>query len=120
GRVQLDDPVQRYVPDFRVADATASSQITVRHLLNQTSGLARIDGLRAVVDTDDEATLAEVVAGMRDLELNRPVGESFEYSNLNSVVLGRLVEEVSGTTWQEYVEANIFEPLGMTRTFTSR
>jgi CubicO group peptidase (beta-lactamase class C family) len=118
GLVDLDTPVQQYLPEFRVADAEASSQITVRHLLNQTSGIARTDGLRAVVETKDE-TLAEVVADMRHLELNRPVGESFEYANLNSVVLGLLVEQVTGQTWQTYVQDNIFDPLGMSRTFTS-
>jgi CubicO group peptidase (beta-lactamase class C family)/putative hemolysin len=118
GLVELDTPVQTYLPEFRVADATASAQITVRHLLNQTSGIARIDGIRAVVDADG-GTLAEVVAGMDDLELNRPVGESFEYANLNSVVLGLLIERVTGQTWQAYVQDNIFEPLGMSRTFTS-
>ena len=120
GLVQLDDPVQQYLPEFRVDDPDASSRITVRHLLNQTSGLARVDGLRAIADTDEDDTLADVVADMDDLDLNRPVGESFEYSNLNSVVLGLLVERVTGTTWQQYVEASIFEPLGMARTFTAR
>jgi CubicO group peptidase (beta-lactamase class C family) len=119
GLVELDAPIQQHLPGFRVADAEASSRITVRHLLNQTSGLARIDGLRAVVETNNE-TLAEVVAGMRNLELNRPVGESFEYANLNSVVLGLLVEQLTGQTWQTYVQNNIFDPLGMSRTFTSR
>ncbi len=57
---------------------------------------------------------------MADPQLNRPVGSSFEYANLNSVVLGVLVEQVSGQTWQEYVEHTIFEPLGMERTFTDR
>jgi CubicO group peptidase (beta-lactamase class C family) len=118
GLVELDAPVQRYLPEFRVADAAASSQITVRHLLHQTSGLARIDGLRAVTQTTDES-LAVVVAGMRDLELNRPVGESFEYANLNSVVLGLLVERMVGQHWHQVVQSSIFDPLGMTRTFTS-
>ncbi len=53
------------------------------------------------------------------MSLNRPVGESFEYSNLNYVVLGLIIEEVSGQSWTSYVEENIFEPLGMTRSFTS-
>lgn len=118
GHVELDAPVQAYLPEFRVADAGASARITVRHLLNQTSGIARVDGLRAVLEVDDETT-AEVVAGMRDLELNRPVGEAFEYANLNSVVLGLLVERITGQSWQDYVQANIFSPLGMSRTFTS-
>src|SRR5690606_7850283 len=54
-----------------------------------------------------------------DLELNRPVGETFEYSNANFVVLGLLVQRLSGQSWQDYVEANIFGPLGMTNSYTT-
>lgn len=118
GKIDLDAPVQRYLPDFHVADAEASARITVRHLLNQTSGISKADSLKTVAAGKDQ-TLAEAVADMRDLELNRPVGESFEYANLNSVVLGLLIERVTGIPWQDYVQANIFDPLGMTRTYTS-
>lgn len=120
GAIDLDAPAQRYVPEFRVADEAASSTITVRHLLNQTSGISRTDGLKAVVATEEEQTVEEVVADMRDLELNRPVGERFEYANLNSVVLGLIIERVTGESWQQYVQGNIFGPLGMTRTYTSK
>lgn len=119
GTVDLDAPVRRYLPDFSVADPAASEEITVRHLLNQTSGISRRDGIEVLV-RGGEASMQETVAEMADLQLNRPVGSSFEYANLNSVVLGVLVEQVSGQTWQEYVENTIFEPLGMERTFTDR
>lgn len=120
GLVELDAPVQRYLPQFRVADETASAQITLRHLLNQTSGISRHDGLRAVLDADVRDSIADVVAGMADLELNRPVGERFEYANLNSVVLGAVIEAVTSDPWQRYVQANIFDPLEMTNTHTDQ
>lgn len=119
GSVDLDAPIQRYLPDFRVADADASRTITVRHLLNQTSGISRIDGIKAVA-RGDGGSMQDTVADMRDLELDRAVGQSFEYANLNSVVLGALVEAVTGRRWQAYVDDRLFEPLGMTRTFTDR
>lgn len=119
GLIDLDEPVQHYLPEFRVADAEASSAITVRHLLNQTSGISRLDGVKAVAAGEDQ-TMRETVADMADLELNRPVGKSFEYANLNSVVLGVIVEEVTGDSWETYVEDNVFDPLGMTRTYTDQ
>jgi len=91
GKVNLDSPVQRYLPNFQVADPAASATITVRHLLNQTSGIARIDGIEALARGGGES-MRDTVAEMADLQLNRPVGESFEHANLNSVVLGVLVE----------------------------
>ncbi len=120
GAIELDAPVRDYLPAFRLADGPASAQITVRHLLNQTSGISRHDGLRAVVGADEGDSIADVVAHMADLELNRPVGERFEYSNLNSVVLGAVIEAVTGETWQGYVQDNIFDPVAMTNTYTDR
>ncbi len=120
GLVDLDSPVRAYLPGFRLADPAASDAITVRNLLNQTSGISRRDGLLAVVEADPDESIQDVVDGMADLDLERRVGESFAYANLNSVVLGAVVEEVTGMTWQEYVQANVFDPLGMTNTFTDR
>lgn len=119
GLVDLDQPIQRYLPDFRVADDEASSQITVRHLLNQTSGIARIDDLKVIAAAEDQ-TMHATIDDMADLELNRPVGESFEYANLNSVVLGVLIEELTGEPWEAYVQANIFDPLDMAHTYTDQ
>ena len=120
GALELDAPVRDYLPGFAVADEAASARITVRQLLNQTSGISRHDGLRAVVDADPDRSIQDVVAGMADLELNRPVGERFEYANLNSVVLGAVIEAVTGQTWQDYVQVNVFDPLAMTNTYTDK
>ena len=119
GLVDLDAPVQRYLPDFRVADPAASAEITVRHLLNQTSGISRLDGIRFVA-RGGQRTMGETVEQMATLQLDRPVGSSFEYANLNSVVLGLVVEQVTGQTWQQYVTTSIFHPLGMDDTFTDQ
>jgi CubicO group peptidase (beta-lactamase class C family) len=120
GTVDLDTPIQRYLPDFGVADPEASTRITVRHLLNQTSGISRLDSIRAVATTSPDQNLEDTVAGLAGLDLNRPVGDSFEYANLNSVVLGLLIERVSGQRWQDYVQTNIFDPLAMTSTYTDK
>ncbi|MGB7820162.1 MAG: serine hydrolase domain-containing protein [Ornithinibacter sp.] len=119
GVLDLDAPVQQYLPDFRVADPGASATITLRHLLNQTSGISRIDGIRAVA-RGGAGSMQDTVADMRELQLDRPVGQSFEYANLNSVVLGAVIEQVTGQSWQQYVDSHVFEPLGMDRTFTDQ
>jgi len=118
GKVDLDAPVQRYLPWFRVADPEASAQITVRHLLNQTSGLTE--------GADRRATLA---AGMHPLEpavralattgLARPPGAAFEYSNLNYTTLGLVVEMAAGEPFDAYLKRHIFEPLNMHHTYTA-
>ena len=75
GKVELDAPVQRYLPWFRVADPDASVRITVRHLLNHTSGLPETadNGLLTSTDTSDSA-MEQQVRNLSSVNLDRPVG----------------------------------------------
>lgn len=118
GKVVLDAPVQQYVAWFEVADADASAQITVRQLLNQTSGLSRATGIRPLLEQRSE-TIEQYVRSLRDADLNRPVGESYEYSNANYVTLGLIVETVSGQHYGDYIREHIFKPLDMRASYTS-
>lgn len=117
GQLDADAPVQRYLPWFRVADADASARITLRHLVNQTSGFSRADGI-APLAAWSNASVEELARGLGTVSLNRPVGERFEYSNLNFVLLGAVLQAVSGRTWQAQMQAQVFQPLQMTRSYT--
>jgi len=110
--------VQRYVPWFAVADRGASARITVRHLLNQTSGLSRASGI-APVAAGSQASLQEIVSSIQQVALNRPVGQSYEYSNLNYAGLGLLVETLAHEPWTTYVERHVFAPLELTHSYTT-
>jgi CubicO group peptidase (beta-lactamase class C family) len=121
GKVELDAPVQRYLPWFRVADAEASAQMTVRHLLNQTSGLPMLAGMvnLANLDQDPRATERQARA-LSTLRLSHPVGTTFEYCNLNYNLLGLIVEAASGESYADYIRRHILEPLGMNHSHTSQ
>ncbi len=110
GKVELDAPVQTYIPWFRVANEQASAQITIRHLLQHTSGLS--DSGYSVVVPDD-ASLEESVRLLKHARLTAPVGTRFQYFNLGYSVLGHLIEWCSGETYADYIQASIFAPLGM-------
>ena len=112
-KLDLDMPVQIYLPWFSLADSYAASQITPRMLLNQTSGLGYNDGTRPLYDRPGEYTLEERVRQMSTLPVYRTPGASFEYSNYNYMVLGAVVEAISGQPYKDYVRENIFSPLGM-------
>jgi len=115
GQVDLDAPVQRYVPDFRVAEADAASQITVRHLLLHTSGLPS-----TACDTRADAqTLAAYVAELQSVSLDTPPGTRHSYCSGNYNLLGRLIETVSGQSFGDYMAQAVFAPLGMAQSFTS-
>jgi CubicO group peptidase (beta-lactamase class C family) len=121
GKVELDAPIQRYLPWFRVADPQASAQMTVRHLLNQTSGLPIIAGMVNLADLDDRPDAAQRQAqSLSTLKLSHPVGTAFEYSNLNYNLLGLIVEAASGETYADYIQRHVFTPLEMRHSHTSQ
>jgi CubicO group peptidase (beta-lactamase class C family) len=121
GQIDLDAPVQRYLPWFRVADPQASAQMTVRHLLNQTSGLPQLSGLRPLTDFDDSPHATERQArALSSLVLPRPVGSAWEYCSMNYNLLGLIVEVASGESYEVYIQNHIFAPLEMTHSYTSK
>jgi CubicO group peptidase (beta-lactamase class C family) len=120
GKIELDAPVQRYLPWFRVADSSASAQMTVRCLLNQTSGLPTSVGEIVLADFDNRPGAAERQArALSTLELTRPVGSAFEYSNSNYQLLGLIIEVASGESYADYVQKHILTPLEMRHTYTA-
>ena len=119
GKVDLDAPVQRYIPWFRVADSSASARITVRHLLTMTSGLPQSYATQLWTDDDDRA-LERTVRHLRTAELTGPVGHAVGYSNANYETLGLLVQVVSGMPYEQYMQRRVFAPLEMRNAFVSQ
>jgi CubicO group peptidase (beta-lactamase class C family) len=113
GKVELDAPVQRYLPWFRVADPSASARITVRQLLNQTSGIPEAD------TATGSTTVEQQVRALSTVALDRPVGSSYEYANANYDTLGLVVQAVSGVSYETYIQQHIFAPLAMHDSFAS-
>jgi CubicO group peptidase (beta-lactamase class C family) len=116
GLIALDAPAQRYLPSFRVADPAASAQITVRHLLNHTSGIPA----RARQAEQEGAALQDHVRALAAVKLSNPPGARHEYASPNYLVLGAIVEQVSGQRYGQYIQQQIFAPLGMEHSFTDQ
>jgi CubicO group peptidase (beta-lactamase class C family) len=110
GRVTLDRPVATYLPEFRPADRRAD-RITVRQLLNQTSGLS--DRTLDIDATQRASTLGGYVAALRDGTLAAEPGTHYEYCNVNYDVAARLVEVVGGRDFGDAMRERVFAPLGM-------
>jgi CubicO group peptidase (beta-lactamase class C family) len=120
GKIELDAPVQRYLPWFTLADPQAAAQITVRHLLVQSSGLSQVTGWKTMVNFDDSPDASGKQARqLATFKPSRPAGLAFEYSNTNYNLLGLIVEAASGEAYADYVQNHIFDPLDMTHTYTS-
>jgi CubicO group peptidase (beta-lactamase class C family) len=119
-KIELDAPVQRYLPWFRVADEKASAEITVRHLLNHTSGLSTKTGrtFQGNGDTSDTA-LEQAVRKLQSATPTEPVSSKHQYSTINYSVLGLIVQTVTGESYERYVQTRIFDPLQMRNSYTS-
>ncbi len=115
GKVDLDASVQTYLPDFQVRSA-ASGQITVRQLLNQTSGLSPLAFHGAL---PAGASIQDRMLSLRRARLTAAPGERFQSFDPNYVILGRIIEKVSGMPYEEYLHRNILAPLEMNHTYTS-
>lgn len=118
GRVDLDTPVERYLPEFTTADPATAASITVRELLTHTSGLSPAVGVTSVATP--AADLDDQVRRLATTALVAPPGTAYAYSNANYLVLGRLIEAVSGQTFGAYVQTHVFEPLEMRHAATDR
>jgi CubicO group peptidase (beta-lactamase class C family) len=112
GQVDLDAPVTRYLPYFRLKDPRYQS-ITVRQILTHSSGMPDVKDYEWGKAEDDEGALERYVRSLSDKELRWQPGSRFAYSNMAYEVLGDLVAKVSGKSFEDYVEANILKPLGM-------
>jgi CubicO group peptidase (beta-lactamase class C family) len=110
GLLDLDDPVQQVLPEFTTADA-AGSAITIRHLLNHTSGLS--DRGYSGLGAERVSSLDQLVVNLNEARVTSSPGTEFAYFNANYDTLGRVIEVVSGQSYAEYIDANIFDPLGM-------
>ncbi len=113
GMVDLNAPVQNYIPWFRVADENASREITINHLLHHTSGLSD-SGLKGLLPND--ASLEEAVRSLENADLTAPVGTKHQYFNLGYSILAYIVELTSNQSYADYLEENILTPLGMKST----
>ena len=115
GRIALDAPVRTYLPDFSLEDPVASATLTTRDLLTHRSGLPRHDlfWYQAPFSRD------ELYHRLRFLEPSGPPRAQWRYNSLMFVVAGRIVEKVSGESWESFVQARILSPLDMRRTVLS-
>ena len=115
GLLELDTPVAELLPGFRVADPEVTRTVTTRHLLTHTSG---IDG-DVFADTGrGDDCLERYVAELAGVAQNHPLGATWSYCNSGYCLLGRLVEHLTGTTWDRALRERLVEPLGLAGTVT--
>jgi CubicO group peptidase (beta-lactamase class C family) len=112
GKVEFDDPVQQYLPDFNTANDAQRARVTVRMLLTHTSGETGDVDLKDPWGLD-RADKTEGIHRALTTPLESGPGERFRYSDINFILLGALIENVTGEAEDVYVQQHVFAPLGM-------
>ena len=113
GKVELDAPVRRYIPELKLKDESVAERVTVLQLLNHTAGWSG-DVMTDTGRGDD--ALEKYVTQLAEVEQVTPLGEAVSYNNAALSVAGRLIEKVTGTTYEQAMKDLVLEPLGMTST----
>jgi CubicO group peptidase (beta-lactamase class C family) len=121
GKLALNDPVEKYLPEFKKADGQTSgapTPFTIHHLLTHTSGLpfsrpAEIEDITIKRDR----TLADVVKLLAKQEPEFAPGTQFRYASSGFAILGRIIEVVSGKAYDQFIKDRLFAPLGMNDSF---
>jgi CubicO group peptidase (beta-lactamase class C family) len=108
GKLKVDDPVGKYIPAFNEGE---KKQITIRNLLTHTAGL--IEWYPLFYRASNKQETYKVIG---ELPLKYPVGEGRHYSDLGFILLGEIIEKVSGMPLDQFDEQNIFKPFGMNNT----
>jgi len=114
GKLSFDDTVGKYLPDYPNKDV--ASKVTIHHLLTHTSGLgsywnAKFDAKKASIKT-----VSDYLSLFADEPLAFEPGKRFQYSNSGFIVLGAIIEKVSGQNYYDYVREHVYKPAGMKNT----
>ena len=113
GKLSLDDPLSKFVPGY-----PGGEKITVRMLLNHTSGIKSYTDVPGVMDGPIMKTLttAQLIDTFKDQKPDFAPGEGWKYNNSGYVLVGAVIEAASGMPWHAYLKKAFFDPLGMQRT----
>jgi CubicO group peptidase (beta-lactamase class C family) len=110
GKLKIDDPIKKYMPDA----PAAWDKVTFYHLLTHTSGIPSFTGFPDYASKEAfPSTPEELVARFRDKPLEFQPGEKWNYSNSGYVLLGYLLQKITKQDYAQFVQMNIFDPLGM-------
>lgn len=114
GKVSWNDKVTKYLPEFRVADAYVTRELTIRDLFTHNTGMGNTDFLWATLT---DLPPAEIVSRMQYAKPVYSMRGGFVYQNMMYLVAGQVIEKVSGMPWERFMTERVFGPLGMTNTF---
>jgi CubicO group peptidase (beta-lactamase class C family) len=113
GKLDLDKPINTYLPKLKFSDSSKAPKVTLRRLLSMSTGLPRAD--LVWYTNENLKTRQQMLETIEKIPFVSEVGASWNYCNQNFIAAGAALETVSNQSWEAYTKANIFAPLGMNR-----
>jgi CubicO group peptidase (beta-lactamase class C family) len=119
GKMQWDDKVRKYIPEFKLFDPYVTEEFTIRDLLCHRSGLGLGAGDLMFFPDSSDFTIPDILHNLQFLKPVTSFRSTYAYDNNLYIVAGEVVARVSGMSWEDFIERRIIAPLGMTHTAAS-
>ena len=116
GRLKWDDPVMEHLPEFQLHDPYITRSIRIRDLFTHNTGIGNADLLWYLWNYDPD----EILYKMRFLESSYPLRGGYTYQNIMYAAAGKIIERISGMSWEDFIQVRIFDPLGMSHTYSNQ
>lgn len=113
GKINWDDKVRKYIPEFKMYDPWVTEEFTIRDLVTHRSGLPLGAGDLMFFPEGGDFNVEDVIHNVRFLEPSHSFRSTFMYNNNMFIIAGEVIHRVSGLTWEEFIENRIMKPMGM-------
>lgn len=119
GKLNLDDKVTKYIPEFQMYDPYVSQEVTIKDLITHRAGLGLGQGDLMFFPEGGNLSVNDIIHNVRYLKPENPFRTTLDYNNIMFIVAGEVIHRVSGRTWSQFIEERILKPVGMTSSFGS-
>lgn len=119
GKLNFDDKVSKYIPEFQMNDAYVSQEVTIKDLITHRAGLGLGQGDLMFFPEGGSLTVNDIIHNVRYLKPDHSFRTTLEYNNVMFIVAGEVIHRVSGLSWAEFIEQRILKPVGMSSSYGS-
>lgn len=119
GKLNWDDQVTKYIPEFQMYDPYVTKEITIKDLITHRSGLGLGQGDLMFFPEGGTLTVKDIIHNVRYLKPEHSFRNTMDYNNIMFIVAGEVISRISGQSWAEFVEQRIMRPVGMSSSFGS-
>lgn len=118
-KLNFDDKVSKYIPEFQMNDAYVSQEVTIRDLITHRAGLGLGQGDLMFFPEGGSLSVNDIIHNVRYLKPENSFRSTLDYNNVMFIVAGEIIHRVSGLSWADFIEQKIMKPVGMTSSFGS-